>query len=243
MRTLFVLSIILVLAIAYFLVVPSWPDQVADAWVAAGTLATVVTTAVALAGLIGVTLLRNEARRARQQMRAEIGPYLRIDLYTEFDGGTFSPPIDSAPRYDWAAFNPGPRPDSHIDPWILPSGVPILLRVGNQQEHRAGVAHSVSIDVELQVPVRGDSSDNEPLQHVETVTFHYVEPGKAVIYEIARLDSSIPFVTGRVQSIIYFDLFNRPLHFGHGSGAFEVETAGGVHVNSRRVFYEEVEIF
>ena len=237
-----IFGVVLLIASAY-LTSARWPDQNVDGWVAVGSLATLVTTCVAIAGLVGIVLLRSEARRARQQMRAEIGPYLRVDVYTEFPGGTFVPPADNAPRYDWAAFNLSePRPPSHLDAWLKSDGVRVLLRVENQQTHRAGVAHSIAIDVEIQVPSTDDPS-GEPLRHTEAVTFHYVEPGKAVMYEVSRLNPDIPFVTGRVLSIVYFDLFNRPLHFAHGSGTFEVGSAGGIHVNSRRVFFEEIEVF
>jgi hypothetical protein len=241
MRILVVFLLILFMAITQFAIVPAWPSDRVGGWSAAAAIATMLTTLTAFAGLVGLLHLRSEARRARQQMRADIGPYLRVDLFVSAPGGTYAQPSpDSATYYSWDQFNPGAsEPPTAVDPWRTGDGTPLLLRVENQQKHAAGIAHNLEIILEIYVPSANAPLDDDPVQHVQTVQFHYVEPGRSVGYEVARLDPQIPYITGRVQSITYHDLFGSTLHFAHGSGI--VEVGGGVHVNSRKIFISQPE--
>lgn len=90
------------------LVVRTWPDGRTSGWSAAGSLASVITTVTAFAGLVGIAYVGRESKRARQQMRMELGPYLRVDLAPVAPGrGTFTTPeVKSEFQFDYAKFNP-----------------------------------------------------------------------------------------------------------------------------------------
>lgn len=234
---LLLVGLLLVILVAFQLIAaPAWPTERSAQWAAVNTLATIAIFLATLAGLIGLIYLYRGEQRAHEQMRLELGPYLRIDLAPDKPNGTFTPPlVDTRFDFDYAAFNPASptEPVTLLSRWI--GQTEVCLWIENQQTHSSGVAVDVVVDIELEVPLDpdGQSSGLQPM----TVNFHYLEPGRRVRYRLASVTESIPYLVGEVVAVRYFDVTRRRLHFAHGSAAFE--WLGTFLVNRRKVFHDE----
>ena len=119
-----------------------------------------------------------------------------------------------------------------MDGWQQEPTTEICLWIQNQQTHPTAVAHNVLVVLDIEVPAR--SAGEMPLTETYNVVVHYLEPGRTLRYLIGKVHDAIPYVLGRVRTVIYYDLYGTELAFAHGSSEFS--WSGESLVNHRNVF-------
>ncbi len=191
---------------------------------------------VATLSLFSLIGLFSQLGETRRRFRADVAPYLRVDLSPFGPAGSWAPPVDRiGSDLTFADLNPDEaREASALDSWS--GDIPIYLWVENRQTGSAGIADNVQVEVELEFP---DRSDPETLWRVTSlVRFSYLEAGHLNRYEIARVDQDIPFITGAVTEIRYETMFRRYSTWGHGSAAFSFRNG---HLLNERVAFRQRE--
>lgn len=189
---------------------------------------TLLLAAFSLLGLLG---LWQQLRDARRRFRAEVEPYLRIDLAPAHIEGTWTPRREPDTELTYEAINGGVSPPgSAMDQWE--GEVPIYLWVENTQSAVGGIADRIKLLLEFGFPDRNDSSIEWQVE--KTVVFAYLEPGHLNRYEVARVSETVPWMTGAVTGVRYSDMFGQWSSWAHGSAEFEWTPPGIEH--TRRAF-------
>jgi len=191
--------------------------------------------AVATTGLFSLIGLFSQLGETRRRFRADIAPYLRIDLAPGGIGGTWSPPDASRIGSDltFPDLNGGrSREQSPLDDWA--GATPIYLWVENRQTGTAGIADNVQVGIEFRFPDRTDPTTYWRDYH--EVRFSYLEAEHLNRYEIARIDPQIPSLEGVVVAVRYETMFRRYSTWAHGSAGFSL--VDGRVTNDRVAFRE-----
>ena len=188
------------------------------------------TLLLATFSLLGLFGLWQQLRDARRRFRAEVQPYLRIDLAPAGIEGTWTPRREPDTDLSYESFNPGETaPPSDLDRW--PGDLPIYLWVENTQRAAGGVADTVRILMEFRFPDNVDPAVEWLVQR--PVVFAYLEAGHLNRYEVAKVAPDIPWMTGSVIGIGYRDMFGQWSSWAHGSAGFTWNSSGIEHI--RRV--------
>lgn len=202
----------------------------APEWAAAGELASAAFALLAVAILLkGLSQIRD----SRDRFRAEVAPYLRVDLSpdaTRFRGATWEPSREPTHDLTFSDINPTDQPLTTLASWA--GDVPVFLWVENQQRGAAGVADDIVVTIELAYP--DPVSPDIELGEVQYVQFSYLEPGHLNRYLVATVSPAIPFLSGAVTRISYADTWRRQLSWAHGSAEFQMRD--GVLQNVRTTF-------
>ena len=192
------------------------------------------TLLVACLGLLSLIGLFRQLGETQRRFRAEVAPYLRVDLSLDVPGGTWVAPDDGTEmsKLTFEDLNEGESLGrSALDDWA--GLTPIYLWARNLQERPGGIADDVLLLVELEYP---DKVTGDPWIDRLAVRFSYLEAGHLNRYEVARVDTQVPWLTGRILQVRYATMFGRLSTWAHGSAEFEWRN--GKIVNIRRGFRE-----
>lgn len=188
------------------------------------------TLLLAAASLFGLFGLWQQLRDARRRFRAEVEPYLRVDLAPADIEGTWSPRREPDTDLTYESFNPGKAPPaSDLDRW--PGDRPIYLWVENTQRAAGGVADQVQIRMQFRFPDNVDPTIEWLVERA--VVFAYLEAGHLNRYEVVSVAKDIPWMTGSVTGVSYRDMFGQWSSWAHGSAGFAWNSSGIEHM--RRV--------
>lgn len=121
-----------------------------------GAVGDMIAGGAAIVALILVWRGLAQLRDARNRFRAELAPYLRVDLSPDlnsFKGASWGPSRDPDTDLTYGDLSPSGEPSpSVLDGWR--GSVPVFLWVENRQTAPQGVADSVRIEIEIEAPER-----------------------------------------------------------------------------------------